>query len=211
MHHTVIELVQTANVVVMDVCRNRDHRFVDEARDRIFERRATKPGINEQVCIPASHVLNVAAKERMYMWFPDQRYVVTDFTLLIPAIRKLQHGHRSHKSKNRAPSFKHSRWSVAGHRVIHRFPISITARWRSGRNRRDLTSARVHLLRVLHLPHAFLLRKFVHVRHHRREITASRQPKGEESTHNGDDQQQYSGNPQHLTLTDSIRKHAEGQ
>jgi hypothetical protein len=63
-HDPGLELVEAADVVVVDVGRDRDERLLDEVGDRRADRGDADPGVDEEVAIATADVPEIAAEQR---------------------------------------------------------------------------------------------------------------------------------------------------
>jgi hypothetical protein len=95
MHAAVRKFVVTADVVEMRMAGDADELALGDQRHMAPEAEMAEPGIEQKVAVTAAHMPHIAAEERPYPRFMDERYVVAHADGLIP-VRGLDDRKRAH-------------------------------------------------------------------------------------------------------------------
>ena len=90
MHQTRFEFVKASNVVVVDVGRQGDERFIDQIGDLISQGGNAETGVDQQIPITSADVPDIAAQEWMGVGLAKKSQPVCHIRSFEPARGDLQ-------------------------------------------------------------------------------------------------------------------------
>ena len=108
-----VELVMTADVVVVAVGRDRRRVLLEQICGGVTQADQPHPGVDQQAAVPPAHVPDVAAHQLDEMWLPQQSDRVIDAATFEPAIGNRKDHHLINAAPLPGPRHSHA-WVMSG-------------------------------------------------------------------------------------------------